>query len=293
MGQKIIDLISNNFEGINIGGFGFTFKKNPEIVSNVKNNFRKFLVEICDDLDENENGLFFIIDDINGLSKTSDFANWYKGLFETLGFYNKYTPLVFSLVTYPAKFNQLCEQNPSFPRMFNLIEIDKLDDEDIKQFFINNFENLNIEIEKEQYLDDMVYYSWGMPLIMQHIGDSIFWSLEGNCINEDIVYDGIRNAGINLKNKPLKNFLKKIKNPHHKSILLKIAKNKLLTFNKQDLKEILYENETNVLDDFIDKMLTLNIIESVSENSDEYEFINIIYFAYFLIVSTFEDEFFS
>ena len=105
----------------------------------------------------------------------------------------------------PVKFLTVT-QNPSFPRMFNLIEIDKLDDEDIKQFFINNFENLNIEIEKEQYLDDMVYYSWGMPLIMQHIGDSIFWSLEGNCINEDIVYDGIRNAGINLKNKPLKNF---------------------------------------------------------------------------------------
>ena len=130
-GKKIIDLLSYNFEGINIGGFGFTFKKNPEIVSNIKNNFRKFLVEICDDLDENENGLFFIIDDVNGLSKTPDFANWYKGLFETLGFYNEYTPLVFSLVTYPAKFDQLCEQNPFFPRMFNLIDIDKLDDEDI------------------------------------------------------------------------------------------------------------------------------------------------------------------
>ena len=87
--------------------------------------------------------------------------------------------------------------------------------------------------------------------------------------------------------------MKKIKSPHHKSILLKLAKNKLLTFKKQDLKEILNENETNVLEDFIDKMLTLNILESVSENTDEYEFINIIYFAYFLIVSTFEDEFFS
>ena len=149
--------MSNNFEGINIGGLGFTFKKNPEIVSNIINNFRKFLVKICDDLDENENGLFFIIDD-NGLSKTHDFANWHKWLFETLAFYNEYTPLVFSLVTYPAKFDKLCEQNPSFPRMFNLIEIDKLDDKYIKQFFINNFENLNVEFEKEQYLDDMVYY---------------------------------------------------------------------------------------------------------------------------------------
>lgn len=71
-----------------------------------------FLVEICDDLDEN--GIFLIIDDVNGLSENSDFANWYKGLFETLNFYNEYVPVVFSLVTYPAKFDQLCEQNPSF-----------------------------------------------------------------------------------------------------------------------------------------------------------------------------------
>ena len=82
-----------------------------------------------------------------------------------------------------------------------------------------------------------------MPLIMQHIGDSIFWNLEGNCINEDIVYEGIRNAGVNLKNKPLKNTLKKIKSPHYKNILLKLAKNRMLTFNKHDLKEILKDNE--------------------------------------------------
>ena len=61
--------------------------------------------------------------------------------------------------------------------MFNLITIDKLDDEDIREFFINNFNKLNVKFEKEQYLNDMVYYSWGMPLIMQQIGDSIFWNI--------------------------------------------------------------------------------------------------------------------
>lgn len=61
-----------------------------------------------------------------------------------------------------------------FSRMFNLITIDKLENNDIREFFIKNFNNLNITFEKEQYLEDMVYYSWGMPLVMQQIGDSIF-----------------------------------------------------------------------------------------------------------------------
>lgn len=60
-----------------------------------------------------------------------------------------------------------------------------------------------------------------MPLIMQQIGDSIFWNIDGDCIDENIVYEGIKNAAFNLKNKPLKNTLKKIKSPHYKNILLK------------------------------------------------------------------------
>jgi len=284
-GRKIIDDIAGRFSGINFAGFGISLSEKQEVAGNIKENFREFLVEICDKLDD-ERGIFFIIDDVNGLSKTPEFANWYKGLFETLRFYNDYVPAVFCLVTYPAKFDQLCEHNPSFPRMFNLITIDKLKDSDIREFFMNNFSALNITFEKEQYLSDMVYYSWGMPLIMQEIGDSVFWNLEGKCIDENVVYEGIRNAASNLKNKPLKNTLNKIKSPHYKNILMKLGKHKMLKFNKDELKELLNETEKNILDDFTEKMLRLNIIETHDEN--EYEFVNIIYFTYFLITSTLE-----
>ena len=288
-GQKIIDNFCNRFGGVNFGGFGISFNEKTEIVRNIKENFREFLIEICNDLEDTENGIFIIIDDVNGLSETPDFANWYKGLFETLGFYGDYIPIVFCLVTYPAKFDQLCEQNPSFSRMFNLITIDKLDDNDIMEFFSKNFQNLKIKFEKKQYLNDMVYYSWGMPLVMQQIKDSIFWNLEGDCIDENVVYDGIKNAALNLKNKPLKNTLKKIKSPHYSNILLKLGKNSLIKFNKSELKEFLNETEKAVLDDFIDKMLKLNVIESVEDSYGEYEFSNIVFFNYFLITSTFEE----
>ena len=288
-GQKIIDDFCSRFGGVNFGGFGISFNEKTEIVRNVNENFREFLIEICDELDDNEKGIFIIIDDVNGLSETPDFANWYKGLFETLGFYGDYIPIVFCLVTYPAKFDQLCKQNPSFSRMFNLISIDKLEDNDIKEFFSKNFQNLNIKFEKEQYLNDMVYYSWGMPLVMQQIGDSIFWNLESDLIDEKVVYEGIKNAAINIKNKQLKYTLEKIKSPHYRNILLKLAKNSLIKFNKSQLKELLNENEKTVLNDFIDKMLILNVIESVGDSNDEYEFSNILFFTYFLITSTFND----
>lgn len=63
----------------------------------------------------------------------------------------------------------------------------------------------------------------------------------------------------------------------------------MINFNRNQLEEISNETELNVLDDFIDKMLNLNVIESVDDDCEEYEFKNILYFTYFLIISTFED----
>ena len=169
--------------------------------------------------------------------------------------------------------------------MFNLMTIDKLDDEDIKQFFIDRFKSINVNFEKEQYLEDIVYYSCGMALVMQEIGNSIFWNLKSNCLDESTVYGGIENTSIYLENQYLKNSLEEIKSPHYKNILLKLGKNRLFKFNKLDVIKLLNETEINVFDDFIDKMIVLKVIEATGEE-DTYEFVNILYYAYFLIIST-------
>lgn len=287
-GKKWIDSFFNRFQGFSFNGFGFTFREQPEIIINVKDNFIEFLTDICDNLDDYD-GIFIIIDDVNGLSETPEFANWYKALFETLEFYDEYVPIVFNLVTYPAKFDQLCEQNPSFSRMFNLITIDKLENNEVYEFFQTTFNSFDIEFENEQYLKDMVYYSWGMPLIMQQIGDAVFWNLENKIITEEITYTGIKNSACELKNKPLKNTLKNIKNPHFNNILLKLAKNEKFRFKKYELDDFLTDNEQNILSEFLDKMIKINILECVDEESKEYEFVNIAYFVYFLISSTFNE----
>ena len=286
-GRSFIEVFFNRIEGIKISEFGFKFRDHPEIAENIKNNFIEFLVEICDNLDDDINGLFFIIDDINGLSETPEFTNWYKGLFETLEFYNEFVPATFTLVTYPAKFDQLCEQNPSFSRMFNLIDIGRLSDGEIKEFFINTFENSNIMIENEDFIDEMVYYSWGMPLVMQQIGDAIFWNIEGNIITDEIVYNGIRDAALELKNKPLKNILNNIKNPYYLNILFKLGEYKKFNFKKSEIASLLTDKEKNFLDSFIDEMLLVNIFEITDFENKEFKFSNIAYFVYFLITSTF------
>ena len=285
-GQKIIKSFFNHFQEIDIQGFGFKFKDEVEIVDNIKKNFIEFLVDLCDNL-EDKSGIFIIIDDINGLSDTPEFANWYKALFETLDANDEFVPISFTLVTYPHKFDQLYDHNPSFSRMFNVINIDRLDDGDVEEFYTEIFEKYGVFFEKKQYLDDMVYYSCGMPLVMQQIGDSVFWNIDGNSINEKAVYDGISDAGFELENKQIKSILNKIDSPIYMNILSKLGFYEKVSFRKDEFSNLLYDREREVFDDFLKEMVNLNILEIHDEKSPEYEFTNIIYFVYFLINSNF------
>lgn len=284
-GKKIIEDFIGNINEIKLPGVGISLDNKKDFVKNVKNNFAEFLLNISNSLKDND-GIFLIIDDINGLSKTSEFPNWYKGLSETIDFSDKKVPIAFTLVSYRENFNKLTEHNPSFSRIFHLIEIDHLDDEDIKTFFIDSFEKYDMEFEDNKSLRDMVYYSWGMPLAMQQIGEETFWNVKSNVINEEMVLKGILNAAIEIGKKQISLILDKIENDEYENILLKLGKNKLILFEKSEIINILSESENSILDDFLKQMKELNMLEHVGRKVNEkYTFTNRLYFVYFLIIA--------
>lgn len=282
-GKKIIEKFFNSINEIKLPGIGISLEHKPEFVRDVKNNFANFLLNITNSLND-YNGLFLIIDDINGLSKTSDFPNWYKGLSETIDFSDKKVPIAFTLVSYRENFNKLTDHNPSFSRIFHIIEIDHLDDEDIKTFFKENFEKYEISFEDEKSLQEMVFYSWGMPLAMQQIGEETFWNVKSNIITEEIVLNGILNAAIEIGKKQISLILDLIENDEYDNILLKLGENKLIEFEKSEIVDLLSDEENKILDDFLIQMTELNILEPVGRKVNEkYTFTNRLYFVYFLI----------
>lgn len=129
--------------------------------------------------------------------------------------------------------------NESFSRIFRLIEIDKLEDEEIEEFFKYTFENMRYEFEDDKSLEAMIYYSWGMPLIMQQIGESVLWNIEEDAIiNEKIAIEGILDASIELGNKQIKAKLNKIRSEHYEDILIKLGKYGLMEFQKSEVNDI-------------------------------------------------------
>ena len=289
-GKKIIETFVENVTEIKVPGVGISLKNKPELIKNVKKDFSKFIINISKSL-KDKKGLFIIIDDINGLSDTPDFANWYKSLSDTIDFSHEKVPIAFTLVSYPDNFDKLSQQNQSFARIFHLIEIDHLENNDIEEFFQETFEEINIEIIDETALTQMVYYSWGMPLIMQQIGDGIFWNIQNNEITEKTALNGILDAAIELGNKQIRQKLNRIKSKYYESILLKLGENKTITFKKSEIKKILNKNEQRVFDDFLIRMKELNIIIPTNNKGiGEYTFENRLYFVYFLIIANIKKQ---
>ena len=138
-GKSFVDGFLKRINEINILGTKLSLENQKDLIDDIKTHFSELLIEICQNF-ENK-GIFIIIGDINGLSDNIEFTNWYKSLFESIQFYQNHVPIVFALISYPDEFNNLCIINESFTRIFKFIEIDRLKDTEIKDFFVNHFKN--------------------------------------------------------------------------------------------------------------------------------------------------------
>ena len=81
--DKIFKRISKYIESAGFGGFNIKFKPPEDELRSIKDNLAFYLTGLVDNF-KDKDGLFIVIDDINGLSQTPEFANWYKSFADTL-----------------------------------------------------------------------------------------------------------------------------------------------------------------------------------------------------------------
>ena len=130
----------------------------------------------------------------------------------------------------------------------------------------------------------LVLFSQGYPLMMQHIGDAVFWQADGEIITKETTTIGVFNAANELGSKQIRPDLNRIGSKHYINILLKLGKHQIYSFQKSELEEYLSDDEKGVLSNFLAKMIKIGILNSIGvKNSGEYEFSNILYFTYFMI----------
>lgn len=297
---KIVETIFNKFPndsvqdkvktwfGENVSSIDFKvtkidFNPNKNMSYNFVNDFPHYINQACNDFGK---GIFLIIDDINGLSNSDEFPNWYKQFADTLEADLDYNiPLYVLLVSYPEKFDKLVRNEPTFGRIFHYESIPKLSDDEVKNFFTYAFEKVGITCEEEA-LDIMTYFSNGIPLMMQQIGDSIFWLNKNinSVITEELAEEGIIDAANQIASKQIRSVLVQIEEEKYRDMLIKITRFNS-EFTKSELKTYLNSDEKLLYDDFLNDMLNLGILENIGSNNKFFKFSNDLYYTYFRIMS--------
>ena len=190
--------------------------------------------------------------------------------------FNKFSFVVF----FSEKFAHITFYKMSFDMIFHL------EDGEFREFFINAFDSTGMKCSDDA-LDLMVFFSQGSALMMQYIGDEVFWKTDCKIITKEIAEAGILNAADELAGKQLRLDLNRIGCKHYLNILLKVGKHQMYRFTESELEEILSDEENDVLNTFLAKMTQTDIlIFDGAKNAYRYRFSNIIYYAYFVIKAT-------
>jgi len=290
--DKIINEFENHVEKVGFFGTTIKFKNNEKkLVENIKDNFAVFLNDIAKEFSDKK-GILIILDDINGLTESPEFANWYKSFADTMATtYRGESPVTMILASYPEKLEALYNHNPSFNRIFKHSTVEELSDEEVKDFFTKTFDKVNISIEEEA-LDFMVHFSSGLPNMMQEIGDGVFWNNYDEMIDKNDAYQGIIRAGNEIGEKYLKPILdSSIRSDEYLTIFKKLGADfgksvigKEYIFKKRDFVEKLTQHEAKVFQDFLRRARALKIIEfSGAKKSGYYKFTSNLYPVFFMI----------
>ena len=147
-------------------------------------------------------------------------------------------PLYILFAGYPEKFDNLVLQDLSFGRIFHHEEIGNLEDGDVREFFINAFDSVGMKCEDDA-LELLVMFSQGFPLMMQHIGDAVFWQADGEIITKKTATIGVLNVANELGSKQIRPDLNRMESKHYLNILLKLGKHQIYGFQKSELEPIL------------------------------------------------------
>lgn len=283
--EKLKQLFGNRITELGLFNITISFTASKSDLAELVRNFPEVIEEIVNKIKDTRDGLVIILDDINGLVERQEFARWYKSVVDTVAI--KKLPILVMLIGTPEKWDQLARMEQSLMRIFRIIKIERLNDEEVKTFFEKSFSSVGIKVNKDA-LTEMTKFSSGLPILMHEIGDAVFWLDQDDNISLRDAKDGILRAAINIGSKYLDpRVYRAIRSEAYKSILRKLGEelNKI-EFSRSQLSDKLNQQEKRVFDNFLRKMKQLGVIESDPDKQRGcYKFTNYIYPVYISLES--------
>ena len=288
--ESVAELFGNYIREVGLFNISIAFSPPQKDLRELVMKFPETLNSLLQKLEGERVGLFIVLDDIDALVEKAEFADWYKSFTDEIATHYEHFPVFMMLVGIPEKRDALASAQPSLMRIFRVIEIERLSDEEVRTFMSKAFEKAEIKVEPEA-MEYMVDDSSGLPIMMHEIGDAVFWADTDGLVDKNDTITGLLAAADNVGQKYLTpKVYSAIRSQRYRAILRKFGKRKRFIsryFKKRELEATLNASEKRVLTNFLRKMRELGVIERDIEGGlGAYKFVNDIYPVYIWLEST-------
>lgn len=284
--NRVTQFLGNHVKEVGLFGISVQFDAGPRELRQAVNDFAPSLQRLTEQLKNEKRGLFLILDDINGLASSLDFANWLKSLVDEISVSRSPLPLFLLLVGLGERRQALLKSQESLSRVFELIEIPKWKDKECEDFFSKAFEQVNTKIDRNA-LEHMVFFAQGLPMLAHEIGDAIFRVDSDSKIDLKDAMLGVQRAAEVIGRKYLEpRVLTAIRSEKYKSIFEKLTAppDAYPIFTRSALSKKLTPAESKILDNFLQRMRQLGVIEPEG-GKGAYRFCIALHLLYFSMIS--------
>lgn len=289
--DDIRGLVEDHIETIGLFGVEVGFSPSEEQLQELTSHFDVALDRVLGAISDETNGLVLVLDDINGLADSEDFANWLKSLVDTIATSDTDFPLVLLAVGTEKVRRNLIEHQPSLARVFDLITIDSWSDEELREFYMSAFQKVDISVE-EGALGLMCDFAGGLPVLAHEIGDAAFRIDDDDHIDGRDAFRAVVTAADIVGHKHLQpRVLDSIRSERYRTILRKLPTSDLgKEFKREHALDYLEEDEERVFDNFLRKMRDYNVLEQHRERGQGwYRFTSELHYLYF-VIEAFREE---
>lgn len=238
---------------------------------------------------ENTNGIFLVLDEINGLANQPWFAQMLKGLVDTNALSATPLPLLLMICGTAEKRRAIIDHHQPVERIFDVIDIEPMSEPEMKEFFQRAFDTAGMTID-DAAMALLTKFSAGFPKLMHLLGDWAYWT------DQDLVVD--RQDALRALGAAAEDFGKKyvdqqviaaLRSQDYRSILAKIAKSYPGdTFSRKEIENELGDSERKKLGNFLQKMKQLGVLRS-GDVQGEWVF-NVSLVPLYLFLQTVETE---
>ncbi|RME42605.1 MAG: ATP-binding protein [Deltaproteobacteria bacterium] len=280
---KIKTLFGKQIKQVGLFGISVEFDADRSDLRRMVHDFAPALRNLMNRLKGDKHSLFIVLDDINGLASSPNFANWIKSLVDEIATSMEPLPLCLVLVGLEERRQSLVTLQPSLARVFEIIDIEVWSRGETEEFFQKAFEKVGVKVETAA-LPILARFAGGLPVLAHEIGDATFKMDTDDHIDEKDALQGVFLAADIVGRKHLEpQVFRAIRSERYRSILRRIAAKPLdIRFKRADLLSRLGPEEARVLDNFLRRMKDLNVIRPDPERGrGAYCFQNQLHYLYF------------